>query len=278
MSYGLGWIPDLPDVRDFTVESSAVRAVLKTPAAGTFVLKAGPPKIDLAGHFPPVENQGQLGSCTANAAAGLLEYYERRALGRHVDASRLFVYKVSRRLLGWTGDTGAYLRTTMKALALFGAPPEENYPYDPARFDQEPDAFAYALGQAYKAIQYYKLDPAGTVGPAALDNLKARLVLEQPAMFGFTVYASIDSARSGLVPFPRAGDKVVGGHAVCAVGFDDAIVLDGVAGAIKFRNSWGVGWGQGGYGWLPYRYFTQRLAQDIWSLVRASYVDLEPFV
>ena len=92
---------------------------------------------------------------------GLLEYYQRRALGKHLDASRLFLYKVSRNLLGWTGDQGAYLRTTMKAMVLFGVPPEAYWPYNVDDFELEPPAFCYAFAQSYQTTKYYRLDPAG---------------------------------------------------------------------------------------------------------------------
>lgn len=272
---GLGWTPDFPDIRDHTLSTPSVAHVLGPTAAP---LKVAPAQVDLEAGFSPVEDQGPIGSCTAQAGGGLLEYYERAALGRHVDVSQLFLYKVTRKLLGWTGDTGAYLRTTMKAMALFGVPPAEHYPYLIQRYDAEPDAFIYALAQNWQAIQYYRLDPTNTSGAQALANLKARLVLRQPAMFGFTVYSSMPQVTTtGIIPYPRPGDRVVGGHAVIAMGYDDAKVIDGVPGAIKIRNSWGVNWGQRGYGWIPYSYFTTRLAQDIWSLIRSEYIDLAPF-
>lgn len=111
--------------------------------------------------------QLSLGSCTANAGVALVEYYERRAFGKHIDASRLFLYKSTRNLLKWTGDTGAFLRSTMEAMVLFGVPPEDYWKYVVADFDKEPSAFCYAFAQNYQALNYYRLDPPGTT-PAAL--------------------------------------------------------------------------------------------------------------
>lgn len=274
-TFGLGWSPDCADTRDYSLNTPAVARVL----GGTLGVTIGATSVDLRSLFSPVENQSSIGSCTANAAIGLLEYYERAALGRHADASRLFLYKVTRKLLGWTGDTGAYLRTTMKALALLGAPPEEFYPYNISQYDAEPSSFAYALAQNWQALSYYRLDPVGVTGQAALSALKERLVQLQPAMFGFTVYSSLPTiTTTGEIPYPRPTDRIAGGHAVVAVGYDDNKVIGGVAGAVLIRNSWGTGWGMAGYGWLPYRYFTNRLATDIWSMVRSEYVDLGPFV
>jgi C1A family cysteine protease len=160
--FGLGWIPDLPDYRDFNVKTDEVPTQKvslgpKVPVQ-TMLAKVGvnnPPeadvsaqtKIDLSAWCSPIENQGNLGSCTAHAAVGMLEYYERRAFNKHIDGSRRFVYKVTRNLLGVTGDTGAYLRSTMGALALLGVPPEKYWPYNIAEYETEPSAFVYALGQ-----------------------------------------------------------------------------------------------------------------------------------
>ena len=274
---GLGWIPDLPDIRDYTLTTPQVQSspLIRSTTAP---FKTAPARVDHRFFFSPVEDQGALGSCTAQAYLGLLEYFERRALGRHVDGSRLFLYKVTRKLMGMTGDTGAYLRSTMQAAALLGVPPESQYPYDVSKFDLEPAAYIYGLAQNWQAVLYYRLDPAGSTGAQALANLKARLAQGLPAMFGFTVYSSMPyTTTTGIIPYPKSGDRVDGGHAVVAAGYDDAMVIDGVAGAVLIRNSWGTRWGQGGYGWMPYRWFTDRLSIDIWSLARSEYVDLAPF-
>jgi len=117
---GMGWIPDYPDFRDYTDKTEEVKFVLET----TRVLKVKilPGSIDLRQWCSPIEDQGSLGSCTAHAGAGVIEYYERKSFGRHIDASRLFLYKVTRNLMKQKGDTGAYLRKTMGAMVLFGVP------------------------------------------------------------------------------------------------------------------------------------------------------------
>src|SRR3990170_1980639 len=109
--YGMGWIPDYPDIRDYTEETEEVKSVLG--AAGVAKGKGPPASVDLREWCSPVEDQGGLGSCTAHAGAGVIEYYERKAFGTHIDASRLFLYKATRNLMKVKGDTGAYLRTTM---------------------------------------------------------------------------------------------------------------------------------------------------------------------
>ncbi len=162
-TFGMGWLPDYPDFRDHTVEQEEIPSRLKAlgqrDSVKSMLRKVGvaqpqkaelPTTVDLRSWCSPVEDQGQLGSCTANAAAGIVEYFERRAFGRHIDASRLFLYKVTRNMLHWKGDTGAFLRTTMGALVLFGLPPEEYWPYKIADFEKEPPPLVFQPRRRYK--------------------------------------------------------------------------------------------------------------------------------
>lgn len=295
---GMGWLPDYPDFRDYNGETDrlgsrlervgqkdTVKAMLTKLRVAAPARAALPASVDLRKWCSPIENQGNLGSCTAHAGVGVVEYFERRAFGKHLDASRLFLYKVTRNLLHLTGDTGAYLRSTMAAMVLFGVPPEEYWPYDTAAFEQEPSAFCYAFAQSYQAIAYHRLDPKGTSGAALLAKIKSYLAAGLPAMFGFTVFDSYEQAdTTGKIPFPARVEDVVGGHAVVAVGYDDALKIknagpgaDETTGALLIRNSWGTGWGEKGYGWLPYEYVLQGLAEDWWSLLKNEWVDTGNF-
>ena len=292
--HGLGWIPDFPDFRDYTEETKDIRDILApTGLAAAGAVRPGrkrravlPASVDLREWASPIEDQGGLGSCTAHAGAGIIEYYERKSFGRHVEASRLFLYKVTRNLMKMKGDTGAYLRLTMGAMVLFGVPPEEYSPYTDSAgdFDKEPPAFCYAFAQNYKTLKYYRHDPAGSVRPAVLERLKTYLAAGHPAMFGFTVYSSIEQAsESGRIPFPSGREPIEGGHAIVAMGYDDALTIknesggEASKGAFLIRNSWGPAWGEKGYGWLPYDYVLKGLAEDFWSVLKKEWIDTGEF-
>jgi len=299
VKHGLGWLRDYPDFRDYNIEKDeisdkqkamGVTRTVKDNLAILGVLDCSVSKleasVDLRPWCSPVENQGKLGSCTANAAVGTIEYFERRAFGNYINGSRLFLYKVSRNLLGWTGDQGAFLRTTMGALVLFGIPPESYWPYDAANFDVEPSSFLYAFAQNYRSVNYYRLDQPGIHTDDLLCRIKIDLAAGLPSMFGFTVFSSIDQAEtnSGKIPFPATGETIIGGHAVMAVGYDDKMKIKNAnptanetKGALLIRNSWGPDWGEDGYGWLPYDYVVNSLAVDWWSMIKSDWVDTKQF-
>ncbi len=292
-----GWLPPMPDLRDYTEETPVIEGMLekidfkidrrakKPQIRYPFSI---PERQDLRHFCSPIENQGQLGSCTAHAALGIVEYFERRAFDEHIDGSRLFVYKATRDLMGVTGDTGAWLRNTMGALKLCGVPPERYWPYtdqDPD-FDRAPSSFVYAVADNYEATKYFCHDPVGvnSSGPGVLSSVKRYLAFGIPAMFGFFGFPSSSSSEEpGDIPYPCPNEKAIWGHAVMAVGYDDARTITNTkcgsktTGALLIRNSWGVSWGDRGYGWLPYKYVEDRLALDFWSLLNMDWVGTGQF-
>jgi C1A family cysteine protease len=301
-SPSLGWIPDLPDFRDYSLSNFKVAAPAENDAKSAssdtssnfeFELKVSgksalPSKVDLREYCSPVETQGKIGSCTAHAGVSLVEYYEKRNFGSYIPASRMFLYKVTRNLMKMSGDTGANPRNTMAALVLFGSPPEDHWAYNEADFDVEPPAFCYSFAQNYKTIKFYRHDlPRPNLSRKdTLDSLKTSLANGIPFMFGFTVYNSINNAaQNGRVPFPSPRDRRMGGHAISAFGYDDKMTikhpsfpsLPASKGAILFQNSWGEQWGEKGYGWLPYDYVINGLAVDFWSIIKKDWVNTDEF-
>jgi C1A family cysteine protease len=242
-----GWIPDLPDARD------------RLYAAPMAVMAALPHRMDLRPHCPPVYDQGQLGSCTANAIGGAIQFDRmKQNLTPNYVPSRLFIYYNERAIEGTIStDSGAQIRDGIKSVARQGACPEPDWPYDIAKFADRPPRLDYQEALQDRAVSYTRL-----VQNANL--LKGCLASGYPFVYGFTVYESFESAevaRTGVVPMPSPGEAVLGGHAVLAVGYDDATQR------FIVRNSWGNQWGMAGYFTMPYAYVTDpNLAADLWTI------------
>lgn len=287
-TFSLGWRRDLPDIRDLGAENLADPVKEKLIGFQSGPAKAGvafmleetpalPAHVDLRefGFFTAVEDQLTLNSCTANAVISLVEYLIKASSGKEQDFSRIFLYKLTRTLMGPSGegDNGAFIRDTIKALRLFGVPPQKWWPYLVDEFDDEPDAFIYALAQNFQAVQYVRLDRVTESPAQVLNNVKACLADGFPIAFGFYVTPQVFdvSQDDNTVLFPSGPDKIVGGHAVVAAGYDDERQ------ALLIRNSWGADWGDGGYGWLPYEYIEYGLAVDFWTLFETEWLDLQQF-
>ena len=242
-----GWIPDLPDARDHLY------------AAPAPVMRALPAQANLRGQCPPVYDQGQLGSCTGNAIAAAIQF-ERMKQNLSPDwvPSRLFIYYNERAIEGTINtDSGAQIRDGIKSVASQGVCPETDWPYDISKFAVPPPQQDYTAALANRVVSYSRL-------VQNLNLLKGCLASGYPFVFGFTVYENFESqavAQNGIVPMPAPSEKVVGGHAVLAVGYDDQTQR------FLVRNSWGTGWGMNGYFSMPYGYVTDaNLADDLWTV------------
>jgi C1A family cysteine protease len=255
---GFGWRAEAPDLRD--------RLFARR-------LSQLPPETDLRAEMPPVYDQGQLGSCTANAIGAAMEYERNRQGEADFMPSRLFIYYNERAIEGTTGsDAGAQIRDGIKVVNNEGVCPEAIWPYDLAMYTVRPPKRCYVAARTDLAVQYESVQ--------ALGDLKDALASNLAVVFGFTVYESFEStavASSGVVPLPQPGEQVVGGHAVLAVGYSDPKAQ------VIVRNSWGSGWGDGGYFYLPYEYLTGvgkvadtsvvnggYLASDFWAIEKSS--------
>ena len=241
-----GWIPDLPDERDHIY------------AAPPQYLTALPPAADLRSQCPGMYDQGMLGSCTANAIGGAIEFDRLKQKLPDFVPSRLFIYYNERVIEGTVeSDSGAQIRDGIKSVASQGVCPEPEWPYDISRFTQKPSAQAYKDAITDRAVSYQSLvqDP---------NQMKGCIASGYPFVFGFTVYESFESpgvAQNGHAPMPSFGERAIGGHAVMAVGYDDTHQW------FLVRNSWGTRWGMAGYFTMPYAYLIQSgLSSDFWTI------------
>jgi C1A family cysteine protease len=240
-----GWKRDLPDARDLTLHLT----VQNLPA-----------KVDLRPNCPLVYDQGEIGSCTANAIAGALEFDLLKERREPFTPSRLFIYYNERAMEGTVAsDSGAELRDGCKSVASTGVCPEIQWPYSQGLLFVKPEAVCYQEARRDLARNYFRL-------PQGIAALKACLAAGYPFVFGFTVYDAFESdqvAKTGVLNLPGPHEAVLGGHAVMAIGYDD--------GEKRFvvRNSWGVNWGIKGYFTMPYDYVANPdLASDFWTLRR----------
>jgi C1A family cysteine protease len=294
---GMGWLRDPIDPRDFSLENRKVKKILTKN--NTKKLKEKPPsdlpnKIDNRKWCPLIEDQGHLGSCTANAGVGMYEYMQNKATRSYIDGSRLFLYKATRLLMGreGVGDSGAYIRTTLGAIRLFGIPQEDYWPYtdDPVEFDKMPDPWLWSLGQYFKSLVHFRLDYS-LDADENIKRIKEFVSYGFAVDFGFYVFHSIwdSNHNGGIIPFPSNTERYEGGHSVLIVGYDDDKVSindrDGntATGCFLIRNSWGEDWGDYGYGWIPYQFFRPKfngdvLADDAWTITSESWIDTGEFM
>jgi C1A family cysteine protease len=240
-----GWMPDVPDQRDLVYMAPRIAAL--------------PPSVDLRAGCPPVYDQGQLGSCTANAIGAAIQFEQiRQKKQKPFAPSRLFIYYNERTMEHTVGqDAGAQIRDGIKSVNHIGACPETDWPYVISKFTQKPPARAFKHAPLGKAVSYQRV-------VQTLEQMKGCLAAGFPIILGISVYESFESqqvATSGTVPMPASKEKMLGGHAVLAVGYNDADQR------FLMRNSWGTAWGMQGYFTIPYAYLSDsNFCDDLWTI------------
>ena len=234
-----------------------------------------PAAVDLRPNCSPIEDQGQLGSCTGNAIAGIVEYMDiksgKASVAHPIQVSRLFIYYQERVLEGDVNyDTGAFIRDGVKAMNTYGAPLESLWPYVVSRFAVRPSTAAYTDAAKRKATAYQKC--------ANFTAVKTAISQGYPVVVGFNVYDSFESGTwwqpngSGLMPYPNVyTENLLGGHAVSLVGYNDNQTGPAGKGYFIARNSWGTGWGQHGYFYMPYHVIQDtNMSSDFWIITSVT--------
>lgn len=240
--YQLQWIPDKFDGRDYKY---------------SLTKQTAPNTVDLRRFCSPIEHQGTLGSCTGQAIAGAIELLNNRN-GNYRDISRLFIYYYERLILGTVNyDSGAYIRDGIKATNHYGASLESFWPYDIKRFRHEPVIEARNDALKRKVTRYERINN--------LNECLDALANGYPIIMGFKVYTSFMStnvAKTGMMPYPNTRrEKLLGGHAVLLVGYDKRNKV------FIARNSWGAGWGDKGYFYMPFSVVTNTsMSGDFWII------------
>lgn len=231
-----------------------------------------PPKInesittvDLSSNCTSVKDQGSVGSCTAFSSVAMMEYvYKKNGISIPDDLlSELFLYYNTRVLIENTSaysDSGAFLRDTLKAMVKYGICLEKTFPYS-SNYSLKPNQTSYNEGLNYQVVKYANIP---TSNPrTALNDLKALLQSGNVFIGGVYCYQNFFDGVNGNIPLPKG--RIIGGHAICFVGYDDKKSV------FKFKNSWGKGWGDKGYGYLPYQYLISGNMTDLWTVYGEEY-------
>ena len=213
-----------------------------------------PKKVDLRPYMTAIEDQGQLGSCTANATVGAVEYLFKTKANVELDASRLFVYYNAREIEGTEDeDSGSAICDAVESLQKIGICSEDHWPYDVNMAFTRPDDTCYEAANEVRISDVKKIK-------VQLDEFKKVLAEGKPIIFGMALFDSFDRQRKkGFVPMPSKNETARAehsGHAMLCVGYSD---VDEV---FIVRNSWGNDWGDNGYCYIPYKYMMNKQFND----------------
>jgi C1A family cysteine protease len=233
------------------------KRTLSRAARPTHVPRQGmlPAHVDNRASCAPIYDQGALGSCTGFAIAkGLREFIQRTNHEAQVPLSAMFLYYEERVLQDTVNeDSGATMTAGLQVLQDTGVAPDSAWPYNIPQFKVKPSQAAYDAAGANKVHHATQVK--------GLDDVKTVVAKGGAVAIGFQVYQSfMKIGADGVMPMPKPTERVVGGHAVLVVGYDDAKK------AVLVRNSWGTKWGQEGYFWMPYAFIgDENQADDFWT-------------
>ena len=211
-----------------------------------------PRKIDYTPELSPVRDQANEGTCVGFATAiGMKEYQELVDYKKLVMLSPRFIYSECKKIDGMPDAEGTTIRTAMKVLKDKGICREKFWPYSPHQ-KNKPKKGAVSDAKKFRIITYARI--------LNLNELRLSLFSKGPCVIGVEIFKGMLDTATGMVAMPKKNESALGGHAICAVGYDDNKKI------IKFKNSWSAGWGRKGYGFLPYAYI-DRYMMDAWSSV-----------
>jgi len=250
---GLSLVKDVPDERDFQISKMTVETPMELPN-----------KVDWTGKMSPVKDQGQLGSCVGFAVAAMKEWQEQVEHEKEVaegkkdhrerdnyDLSEAWIYWNSKKIDPWPNSEGTSIRCAMQVLHKIGVPCEKAYPYSD-KYKGSPESWSKLIAKWGLIDSYYRCN--------GIDDLRKALQ-NGPVVIGIACFREIFFVdESGNISYPNNPNEILGGHAICAVGYDDQTRK------IMFKNSWGTGWGKKGYGYISYRYINDYM-WDSWCAV-----------
>jgi hypothetical protein len=246
-----GYISDDEDRRDYPARMALPREVPDLPVRWSLRKQMG-----------RIRDQGNLGSCVGFACVALKEFQEKlqRPKTPFRDASEMWVYWKAKEIDRWPNLEGTGIRYALKVLARTGVPTERAWPYIDRKAKgnkppTKPAFWAAMVARWGKISKYFRLD--------SLNEMREWLFLNGPVVIGVPVGSTIINPRThpdvpgkSYVTLPT---RFEGGHAIVLTGYNHQDKY------FEFKNSWGIDWGNRGYGYITFNYLN-KVAYDAWGV------------